>query len=135
MNQNIPDSLLNKINHLVLEHLKETSAHSDVGEELIKSVKPLGDVQVFCPDPQNYRYILASTKNIIFAFATGMNSIVFRLDNRLKPRALTTGATAYPECGDEWVSFILFRDDWPKFDLPFWALKAYVFARETNIGK
>jgi len=37
-----------------------------------------------------------------------------------------------PEGGDQWVSFTLFRDDWPKPDLEFWARKAYVAAREAK---
>jgi hypothetical protein len=30
----------------------------------------------------------------------------------------------------DWVFFELFRDDWPKVDLEFWARKAYVAVRE-----
>jgi hypothetical protein len=61
-----------------------------------------------------------------------MNQVGFRLDPHLKARALETGATAWPECGEDWACFTLFRDDWPTPDLPFWARKAYVFAQETG---
>ncbi len=61
-----------------------------------------------------------------------MNLIAFRLDERLRSRALASGATACPAGGPEWVSFLLFRDHWPEVDLKFWALKAYVHARETG---
>lgn len=127
--QNIPSELVIGANKQVLAHLEEKSAHSDVANALAAAVQPLGDVQLFCPDYQQYRYVAASTKSVIFGCAMGMNTIAFRLDERMKSRALVTGATAYRECGDDWVSFTLFRDDWPKVDLEFWALKAYVYAR------
>ena len=99
----------------------------------MKAVEPLGDVQSFCPDPHEYRYVVVSTKNVVFGFATGMTSVAFRLDERLKQRALITGGVALPECGPEWVDFVVFPGpDWPKVDLEFWARKAYVFVREAQ---
>ena len=68
----------------------------------------------------------------IFAVALGMNTIGFRLDERMKSRALASGGALFPECGPEWVSFTPFRDDWPRVDLEFWARKAYVAARELE---
>jgi hypothetical protein len=132
MTQSIPTYLINSTNSLVLAHVKEKSAHSDVADALIEAVKPLGDIQMFCPDPNEYRYVIVSTNGVIFGFSIGMNTIAFRLDERLKSRALVTGGMACPECGDDWVSFILFRNDWPKIDRQFWALKAYDHARETK---
>lgn len=89
---------------------------------------------VFCPNPEAYRYVVVSTNGIIFGFAVGMSTIAFRLDARMKLRALTTGARAYPECGEDWVSVLPLGDDadWPAVDLRFWALKAYVHARATK---
>ncbi len=132
MSRNIPPELDTSINQRVLKCLEGVSAHSDVAEALTTALKPLGDVQLFCPDPKQYRYLVASTKGVIFASAVGMNTTCFRLDERMKPRALASGATPYPDCGDPWVSFALFRDDWPKVDLEFWARKAYVAARELE---
>jgi hypothetical protein len=132
MTQIIPNYLITSINSSVLAHVKEKSAHSDVVDALIESVKPLGDIQMFCPDLNEYRYVIVSTNGVIFGFAIGMNTIAFRLDERFKSRALITGGMACPECGDDWISFILFRNDWPKIDLQFWALKAYAHARETK---
>ena len=132
----IPAPLLNRINAPVLAHVKDLSAHSDIAESLLASVKPLGDVQVFCPDARAYRYVLVSTNTVIFGVAVGMNTIAFRLDARMKLRAVATGATAYPECGPGWVTVLPLGDDsdWPAVDLRFWALKAYVHARETDPG-
>lgn len=132
MSRNIPPDLDTSINQQVVKCLDGLSAHSDVAEALTAALGPLGDVQIFRPDSQQYLYVVASTKAVIFAFAVGMNTTCFRLDGRMKTRALASGAALYPDCGDEWVSFALFRDDWPKVDLEFWARKAYVAARELK---
>ena len=128
----IPSDLETFLNRPVLRHIEGLSAHSDVVEALGTALKPLGDVQCFCRDPAEYRYVVASTRGIIFAVALGMNTIGFRLDERMKSRALASGGVTFPECGPEWVSFTLFRDDWPRIDLEFWARKAYVAARELE---
>ena len=137
MGQSIPATLINRINAPVLAHVKNLSAHSDIAEPLLAAVKPLGDVQSFCPDPRAYRYLVVSTQGIIFGLAVGMNTIAFRLDPRMQLRALATGAQAYPECGEDWVSVLPLGSDadWPAVDLRFWALKAYDYARETKHGE
>lgn len=132
MPQNIPAELQTSINRQVLDYIGGLCAHSDIAEALMRALEPLGDVQIFCPDPQQYRYVVASTKGIIIALAVGMNTIAFRLDERMKARALASGGVPYAECGKEWVSFTLFRNDWPKIDVEFWARKAYVAARELE---
>jgi len=134
MKQGIPDDILNRRNRPVLDFIQGSSAHSDVAEALLQAVKPLGDVQVFCPDPSEYGYVVVSTKGIIFGFSIGMDTIAFRLDTLFYQRALATGGTAITELNDKWVSFIPYRDDWPEVDLLFWARKAYVCARETRNG-
>ncbi|MSU24430.1 MAG: hypothetical protein EXS32_11475 [Opitutus sp.] len=130
----IPDAWRSGRNSRVLAHLETASAHSDLATELIAAVKPLGDVQIFCPDWAQCRYVVVSTNDLIFGFAMGLETIAFRLEARMKSRALTTGAAAYSAAGDDWGSFILFRHDWPKVDLQFWALKAYAYAREHRVG-
>jgi len=132
MAQNVPAELQTSINRQVLDHIEGLSANSDIVEALGAALEPLGDVQTFCPDIQEYRYVVASTKGIIIALAVGMNTIAFRLDERMRARALASGGLPYPECGKEWVSFTLFRDDWPRIDVEFWARKAYVAARELE---
>ncbi len=134
MGLSIPATLINRVNAPVLAHVQDLSAHSDIAEPLLAAVKPLGDVQSYCPDPSPYRYLVVSTHGIIFGLAVGMNTIAFRLDARMKFRALATGAKAYPECGENWVSVLPLGNDadYPAVDLRFWALKAYVHARETD---
>jgi hypothetical protein len=133
MKQNVPPELQTSINHQVLDYVEGLSAHSDIAEALGAALEPLGDVQCFCPNSQEYLYVVASTKGIIIALAVGMNTIGFRLDEPMKVRALASGGVPYPECGKEWVSFTLFRNDWPKIDIEFWARKAYVAARELQL--
>jgi hypothetical protein len=132
MAQNVPAELQTSINRQVLDHLEGLSAHSDVAEALTAALMPLGDVQVFCPDSRQYRYVVASTKGIIIALAVGMDTTGFRLDERMKARALASGGVPYAQCGEPWVSFTLFRNGWPKVDIEFWARKAYVAARELQ---
>ena len=132
MAQEVPVELQTSINRQVLDHLQGLSAHSDIAEALSAALKPLGDVQIFSPNWQQYGYVVASTKGIIIAFAAGMDTAGFRLDERMRVRALASGGVPYPECGDQWVSFTLFRDDWPRIDIEFWARKAYVTARELE---
>ncbi|HEX4998154.1 MAG TPA: hypothetical protein VFY29_08015 [Terriglobia bacterium] len=128
----LPAALNSKINRLPLAYLREKSAHSDLASQLLDAVKPLGDVQTYCPDWQAYRYVAVSTNNIIFGFAIGMDTIAFRLDTRMAERAIATGGSPVPECGGEWVAVMRHRSDsdWPAVDLTFWARKAYVYARE-----
>ena len=132
MLQDIPRDLETLLNRSVLRHIEGLSAHSDIVEALGTALSPLGDVQHFCPDPAEYRYYVASTRGVIFAVALGMSTIGFRLDERMRNRALVSGGVTFPECGPEWVSFTPFRADWPQIDLEFWARKAYVAARELE---
>lgn len=132
MKREVPSALATAVNRAVLAQVEKMSAHSDMAEVLRSAVQPLGDVQLFCPDWNAYRAVVASTKGIIFGLAAGMDTVAFRLDARMKERALRTGAIEYPECGDEWVAVVhaLPDSDWPAVDVRFWARKAYVHARE-----
>jgi hypothetical protein len=132
MTQPIPHPLATEVNRRVLAHVGSLSAHSDTADVLRGAVKPLGDVQLFCPDWHQYRYVVASTGGIIFGLAIGMDTVAFRLDERMKGRALLTGGVVYAECGAEWVAVMhhLPDSDWPAVDVRFWGLKAYVYARE-----
>ena len=104
-----PSELSTAKNQGVLAHLEGKSAHSDIAQVLMDAVKPLGDVQLYCPNWHSYRYVIASTKGVIFGFAIGMNTIAFRLDEKMKSRALLTGGIEYPECGEEWVEVVQHR--------------------------
>jgi len=75
MAHDVPPELKTAINRTVLAHLDGTSAHSDIAQVLTDAVKPLGEVQLYCPNWHNYRYVVASTKGVIFGFAIGMNTV------------------------------------------------------------
>jgi hypothetical protein len=124
------------VNARILAYLEGRSAHSDCADLLTDAVQPLGDVQLFCPDPALYRYVIASTRDVVFGLAIGMSTVAFRLDARMKARALVTGGEAVPECGDEWVAVVhdLPDSDWPSVDVRFWARKAYAHARSMNVS-
>ena len=117
------------VNRKVFDYIKNLHCHSDIADLLIQAMKPCGDVQIFSPD--SYRYLTASTQGIIFGFATGMDTIAFRLNEKMKAIAIETGGKTFSECGEDWVRFLPFRADRPKIDFEFWALKAYVNIRES----
>ena len=69
MTNEIPPSLATEVNRVVLGHVGRLSAHSDIAEVLLAAVKPLGDVQLFCPDWEAYRSVVVATKGVIFGLA------------------------------------------------------------------
>lgn len=128
----IPEDLRRDVNAQALSWLADKSAHDEVATALLSSTRTLGDVVTYCPDPKQFRYLVTATRGIVFGAATGMSTVSFRLDRENCQRALQSGAEAATEIGPDWVSFTLFRNDWPAPDLAFWALKAYVLARESR---
>ena len=127
----VPEELQNDANNQVLKYIKDLSAHDGVADELINSVKPLGDVQIFCPDPESFRYVAASTNNIIFGVALGQDTVAFKLNDEFKDKALLTGCKLLPKLGNNWVWVNPHSGDWPQVDFLFWARKSYVSTREA----
>ena len=78
---------------------------------------------------QDYGFVVHETQGVIFAAAWGMKEVAFRLDVERVRIALETGGRAASEIGPEWVTFAPFRAGYPTIDLPFWATRAYLFAR------
>jgi len=99
---------------------------------LVEAVGSLGDVQSFCPEPSQYRYVVLSTKGVVFGFAVGANTVGLRVGASALERAKRTGADDALQIGKDWAVFTLFRNDWPAVDLGFWARKAYAFSREPK---
>jgi len=123
---------MNESNSEVLAYLADKSAHDGIASVIVEATAFLGDAQIFCPDWHQFRYVAAHSKGIIFGIAVGMDTVAFMLEEPFRSRGLATGGTALPECGADWVSFIPFRDDWPRVDFEFWARKAYIYAREIG---
>ena len=103
------------------------SAHDEVASELLTSMKRLGEYEIRHA-PVEFGAIYAVTNSVVFCGAAGMNFTHWRLRPKDYDIALATGAVRTP-IGSGWVSIELFRNDWPRPDLPFWALRAYDFAR------
>jgi len=128
----LPPALTTDLNRRVLATIAETTVHTDLSDLLQSAVKPLDEVQLYCPDLPKYHYVVASTRRVIFGFAIARSTLAFRLDQRTRQRALASGGTAFPACGRDWVTFKPFRDDQPSIDYRFWAVKAYAYAREIG---
>ena len=103
------------------------SVHSDVFTEWRDALKRLGEYEVRHAS-ENAGATFAIAKGIVFSGAAGMNCTYWRLRPRDVEVALATGAEVAP-LGPGWVTIQVFRSDWPNPDLPFWALRAYDFAR------
>jgi hypothetical protein len=106
-------------NREVVEFLNRTSpsAHGDLAERLLELVADLPCLS-FCPDPRRYAYCLLHTEGgVIFALATGMRSLSFRLARSDVSEALAAGASARSELGTGWVSFEAFPPEVPTREL------------------
>ena len=131
--EQLPDELSAKKNHSVLEYISGLSAHSDVANALEIAIAPLGEAHTYCPDTDNYRYLIAYANDTVFSYAAGMRTVAFRLSPGFKQRAIETGGEAVNSIGNEWVAFKLFRSDWPEVDVRFWARKSYLFALGVDV--
>jgi len=106
-------------NRLVLDYLvrNHPSAHSDVVTEMLLAAEGIADKggkDWFCPDPQQFAYCLLHTSGgVVFALAVGMSTLAFRLPEELREEALAEGAQAFPELGEEWLSFYPFDPETP----------------------
>jgi hypothetical protein len=127
----VPEELVNMENAQVLKYVQDLSAHDGVADELVKSVKSLGDVQVYCPEWASFRYVVVATNNIIFGAALGQNTVAYRLNDEFKEKALVTGCKLYPQLGESWVWVNPYSGDWPRTDFTYWARKSYLVARES----
>jgi hypothetical protein len=109
------------------EYFSKLSAHSDVADEFRQSLKRLGDCEVR-GDGDDFPALYAVTGGIVFGGTAGMSDTYWRLRPTDVTTALATGAKLV-DVGPEWVAITLFRNDWPKPDIAYWALRAYDCAR------
>jgi len=130
--QPLAASIRNDRNHDILNFLQGKSAHSDVAGALVEAAVSPGDVQFYSSEPENFGYVALTTQDVVFAVAYGMSQIGFRLDETFKERALESGGFDVVEVGPAWVTFELFRSNYPAVDLPFWVRKAYLIARGAD---
>lgn len=102
-------------------------AHSDVAQDFLASLRKLGEYERRGGGGQ-FSAPYAVTADFVFCGAVGMSETYWRLRPADVEVALATGAALIP-LGTDWISITLFRSNWPKPDLPFWALRAYDYAR------
>ncbi|MGB5716329.1 MAG: hypothetical protein WBN81_04450 [Gammaproteobacteria bacterium] len=132
--EQLPDKLSTEKNHPVLEYTSGQSAHSDVANALEIAIAPLGEAHTYCPDSDNYRYLIAYANDTVFSYAAGMRTVAFRLSSGYKQRAIEIGGEAVNSIGKEWVAFELFRGDRPEVDVRFWPRKVYLFALGADVA-
>lgn len=105
---------------------RSLSAHDDVASAFTEALERLGEYRVQRA-PGEYGALYAVTKDTVFGGVAGQASTYWRLRPGDVATALACGATQ--AIGPDWVELVLFRTNWPAPDLPFWALRAYDFAR------
>jgi len=103
------------------------SAHSDIADELVASLKGLGEYELKL-ESREFGAVYVATRGTIFCGAAGMDATYWRLRPFDLSVALRSGAEQ-ASIGSEWAEMTSFRADWPRPDLSFWALRAYDYAR------
>lgn len=125
----VPSAIDVAANRAVLEFVRDLSTHSDVWEKLWGALEPLDDVEAFCPDPANYRYVVAYVGSRIFAFAVGMSNIYVRLDSADRSRALARGARFDDVPDGTWVYFQLWQGAGRGVEFSEFVERAYEYAK------
>ena len=125
--ESLPKSLVTKANAQVLRYLDGKYAHSDLVEKFTYTAELLDDVTFYCPDIEDYRYVIAHTESVIFAFASGMRSIKFRLNREQSKRAAEQGGEVVGGL-EGWMCFRIFNHE---VDLLGWCMEAYTYAHQS----
>lgn len=79
MTKPIPPELDNPLNRQVLTDLEGQSCHGDIVAPIEKYLSALEGVKSYCPDSQNFAYILWYVNGIVFAYTSGMRNVSLRL--------------------------------------------------------
>ena len=111
MGWELPSYFLQPCNVTVTRFLEITSpsAHSDIVGELLLSAAGLPGAGSYCPDHQNYAYVVLHTvDNKIFALAYGIKRLCYRVPSGFSAAVEAHGGKAWAEIGPEWVCFDLF---------------------------
>jgi hypothetical protein len=94
-------------NQAVIDYIRRENpfAHSDLGAELIRLAKLIPGVHYYCPSFSSLAYVALHTEtNLIFAIATGMLKIHFRLSRAAVGEALGKGEGEPSDIGADWLS-------------------------------
>jgi hypothetical protein len=131
-------------NRDVIQYIRRENpfAHSDVGGLLIALGRRVPGAQHYCPSLSSLAYVVLHTPaNLIFAIATGMHKIDFRLPFELVTEAIESGeaehsAIGHPGSGSAWLSCRPFPKGEPKAlietRLKRWCEAAYQCAQDSS---
>lgn len=100
----VPIILQSRKNEEVLSYLAPLDCHSDIVAPLEEALSDFPDCQSFCPDPGKSRYCLWYVKDVVFAFAVGMQKVFLRyspIDSTIFPG----GVREFEFDGSSWFSF------------------------------
>jgi hypothetical protein len=96
-----------QVNEAVVDYIGRANpfAHSDVGGKLIELAKGVAGAHAYSPDYRACAYVvLHSDANVIFAMASGMSSIAFRLP-QAAAREASADRAAPCDIGKGWLAF------------------------------
>jgi hypothetical protein len=93
-------------NHSIIEYIRRAnpSAHSDLGDLLIKLAQRITGAHYYCPNFPACAYVVLHTDgNLIFAIASGMWKFAFRLPPKVVSQAVADGTGEYSDIGSDWL--------------------------------
>ena len=105
MGWQLPSYLVRSSNAAVTRFLEQTSpsAHSDVADELLLSADGLAGVSSYCPDFQNYAFLVVHTAdNQIFGLAYGMKRLCYQVPSGFSAEVEADGGQVLAEIGFGW---------------------------------
>ncbi len=114
MGWQLPSYLVRSSNAAITRFLEQTSpsAHSDVADELLLSADGLAGVSSYCPDFQNYAFLVVHTAdNQIFGLAYGMKRLCYQVPSGFSAEVEADGGQVLAEIGFGWVCFNPFDSD------------------------
>ncbi len=104
MGWQLPSYLVRSSNAAVTRFLEQTSpsAHSDVADELLLSADGLAGVSSYCPDIQNYAFLVLHTAdNQIFGLAYGMKRLCYQVPSGFSSEVEADGGRSWPKLGPD----------------------------------
>jgi hypothetical protein len=102
----IRDKFRTPPNAEILRHLRNTSAHSDVAEELTRAGATVSGVRSYCPDPARYAFVVLHLDDFtIIGLAFGQSGPAFRVPEERVQEGVRDGGALAVELGPMWVRF------------------------------
>ena len=122
----IPLELENDKNREILAYLSHRSCHSDIINNIEKSLSFYSDVKGFCPDGKNFKYVFWYVETTVFACAHGMQNVYLRLAKPQSKSDKVKGTFEGNFSNEHWWSF-----KYNYVDLEAWVEKSYKYAKNS----